>query len=950
MNIKKLLITLFVFTIFASYINGDKNIAFAKYWPPTITAFTINGNATSITVAQGSTLSIAWTSANTSNCSATGGEGTTWNGNSNTALPFTRTTTGTLTTVINTGTSQVFTLTCINTLNISTVKSVTVNVQPTPAVVGAITTPTVTQTNTNVTTQTAPIVTQTNTSVINPTTPLSSTPVISTITPTSVAKDTGSKVTITGTGFTPTGNVVVLSRVAKWISNLSSNGTSITFTLPSYLSNGGPIYAGDILSLSVMNANGTSNQKTVKVIASSLPGVTTYTLLTDTAGTGAGTITGMKPTYTKWENAVLTAVPAVGSTFTGWSQSWDEACKNTTTTCSLVMSWNRTITANFTKTVAPPVTPPVVVPTTPTYIDPFENSSSYVLGLSTWNHITPFSGFGISTVVDSCNSYSNAMSDTEKIANLLKAQATKQINDFITASCPKTSYISSPTNPCVAKMYAIDNTLLSYTTYKAEGLKLKIDKAVECNPTTNKPTGADKKSWYNINLVNLSFITVRDMFYAKRYSTVTTPVADQIFFDLDKLLNVKFTAAVKYDKVIENTYVSADRTLRYHSINSFNLPRITLLKSAVGNLTTPTLSNNTVPFYIFGIADKELVSKEVGGIAFNSIQDYVTAFNTSSNRFGYLYSKENASLVQASGEVLNKLDTLLVEKIDKKLMAFGWDVDIETPTQTKEKQHSQLANVLNSIGNWFKGLRINISNFFTNLFGAKKVEAAGSIVPPTQTITLPPTGTATPGGSVWVNPYQTSCPEFYNTPIPKPEIDTSALEAKIFPMLTAKNHLDTTKKLNAVSYDFSVSANIENLRVLTPAQDDFLKSLDTHSQRKQKRANVDYWGSEKSFLYNSKPSNDLSCLSYFKLKDYRAIFLRFTSYNMNINVRTTEDKKGVYSYTLNKDIPVSDSLFHEYTKSLSRLYELRNSIDEIETQTSEMMKKIWQGDDTSTDV
>lgn len=1078
MNIKKLLITLFVFTAFVSYINGDKNIAFAKYWPPTINSFTINGNATGVTVPQGSTLNISWSSANTSSCSATGGAGTTWNGNSDVNVPFTRTTTGSLTTTINSGTSQVFTLTCKNTLNISATKYVAVNVTPTPTPATPVNTApsaitqTVTQTidtllsnpfstpspsvqyTPAVPTSYIPTVSSLNptsgpigtqvtitgtgflstgntirlngasnwiynlpssgtsvtftipanypdgspvssgntlylsiqnangtsnekTFTVTASTPVNTAPTISTITPTSVPLNVGSKVTITGSGFTATGNTIMFSRVSKWVTNLTSNGTSITFTLPSYLSNGGSIRVGDMLSLSVQNANGTSNEKTIKATASSLPSVTTYTLQTNTAGTGVGTITGMKSTYTKNELATLTAVPALGSTFTGWSQDWGTECTSTTGVCSLPMSWNRVLTANFTKTVAPTTytlktqtadtgagtitgakavytrgevavltavpavgstftgwglactnttgtctivmdgnkivtanfvktaTPPIVVP--PTYVDPFENSTSYILAPASWDHITPFAGFGVSTIIDSCNSYSNAMSDTEKIANLLKAQATKQINDFITASCPKTNYISSPTNPCMAKMYAIDNTLLSYAIYKAEGLKLKTDKAIECNPTTNKPTGADKKSWYNIDLVNLSFITVRDVFNAKRYSTVTTPVADQIFFDLDKSLNARFTNAVKYDKVIENGYVSPDRTLRYYSINSFNLPRITLQKSTVGSLAVPTLSNNTNPFYIFGISEKELISKEIGSIPFNSVSDYVTAYNASPNRFSDLYSSENVPLLQAGDTVLGKLDAVLTERIDNKMKAFGWDTnESDLITQSDEKKSGQLANVLNSIGNWFKGVWNGIVNFFTNLFGVKEAEAAIS-TGPAPIIETAGTGAIRPGTSTpeLPNPYPTLCPEFTFLPTPSIYSVPGSIQTGGVSKLIYNNYLDITRKNHNVVYSVTTSAGNENLVKLSKEEEKFILQWDKYIKQKQLGSDVFSWGNHMS-VDNHLYYNKMLCLSTFEIFNPRPYYLRFSTFHIKIvtsdNSVAEEDisTDGIRNYLINK--------------------------------------------------
>ena len=80
----------------------------------------------------------------------------------------------------------------------------------------------------------------------------------------------------------------------------------------------------------------------------------TYTLTTETGGTGVGTITGNNSTYTSGATATLTAVPATGSTFTSFS-----GCDSTSNnTCTVTMSSNKTVTATFGLNV---------IPTNPTY-------------------------------------------------------------------------------------------------------------------------------------------------------------------------------------------------------------------------------------------------------------------------------------------------------------------------------------------------------------------------------------------------------------------------------------------------------------------------------------------------------------------------------------------------------------------------------------------------------
>ncbi len=84
------------------------------------------------------------------------------------------------------------------------------------------------------------------------------------------------------------------------------------------------------------------------------------------AGTGAGTVTGpgvncggdCVGNYPKGQNVVLSATPAAGSKFAGFSG----AC--TGTTCSLTMDANKAVTATFDGPASPPPPPPGSTPDT----------------------------------------------------------------------------------------------------------------------------------------------------------------------------------------------------------------------------------------------------------------------------------------------------------------------------------------------------------------------------------------------------------------------------------------------------------------------------------------------------------------------------------------------------------------------------------------------------------
>src|SRR5574341_78744 len=84
--------------------------------------------------------------------------------------------------------------------------------------------------------------------------------------------------------------------------------------------------------------------------------VGTYNLLVTVTGTGAGTVTSnptgisCNPTcsasFNDGTSVTLTATPASGSIFAGWSG--DCASAGTSTTCTLTMNANKSATATFT--------------------------------------------------------------------------------------------------------------------------------------------------------------------------------------------------------------------------------------------------------------------------------------------------------------------------------------------------------------------------------------------------------------------------------------------------------------------------------------------------------------------------------------------------------------------------------------------------------------------------
>jgi len=446
--------------------------------------------------------------------------------------------------------------------------------------------------------------------------------------------------------------------------------------------------------------------------------------------------------------------------------------------------------------------------TPPTY-QSFATSSAYITGASGRYYITPFAGFGVSMLPDSCFAYANIASDTTKITYLLTTQIKDMMTMYNNASC-NTETTPSPT--CTSYIDTINNLTLTYATYQVEGMKQAKEKTYICNADNTRKPNVYKKTYYGIDIVALTYASVRDAYVNKKFTDYTT-----LINNVKTNLTNKLNAAITADRFVDvpparsTSFPPAMANLRTLAEYSFKTTsKVVVPRTRVVPPPASTVLSMPNAFLFFGQTNN-VSDKTIGAIPMNSLQEYANTFNANKTRFGDIYSSINKPLLTAGSNILTNIN----RQVNLRLPPMDDMRDKTAPTTTppivQQQPPTQKASVINSIGNWFGGIWGAISDFFGYMFWG---ESAGAKVAATTT-------PATASGS---GPdYAKLCPAMPN-PVPKPDLDFKPNGQNLIPMpvITAINF----KVPDSSAWDIDIVQKEEPLDPmpkLTPEETEYLR-------------------------------------------------------------------------------------------------------------------------------
>jgi len=350
---------------------------------------------------------------------------------------------------------------------------------------------------------------------------------------------------------------------------------------------------------------------------------------------------------------------------------------------------------------------------TPPTPQSFATSSSYITGASGRDYITPFAGFGVSMLPDSCSSYANIASDTTKITYLLTTQIKDMMTMYNNASC-NTETTPSPT--CTSYIDTINNLAISYATYQVEGMKQAKEKTSICNADNTRKPNVYKKTYYGIDIVALTYASVRDAYVNKKFTDYTT-----LINNVKTNLTNKLNAAITADRFVDATPSSANlRTLAQSTFKTTS--KVVVPRTRVVPPPASTVLSMPNAFLFFGQTNN-VSDKTLGIILFNSLQEFANTLDSNPTRLGDIYSASNRSLLAAGSDVLVNINRQINLRLPPMDDMGGNIAPTSTPPIVQQQPPTQKASVINSIGNWFGSIWTTISDFFAYIFWGERAGA-----------------------------------------------------------------------------------------------------------------------------------------------------------------------------------------------------------------------------------
>ncbi len=494
--------------------------------------------------------------------------------------------------------------------------------------------------------------------------------------------------------------------------------------------------------------------------------------------------------------------------------------------------------------------------------------SSYILSASIREYITPFAGFGVDMTPDSCSAYANIAADITKITYLLSTQIKEMMELYSSQSC---NTEVSPSVACTNYLDTINNLTLTYATYQAEALKQASDKTRVCNADNTRKVGVYKRTYYGIDVVALTYASVRDVYVGKKFTDYAT-----LINNVNTNLVSKLNAAIVSNKFVDTKPVS--KPLRILAQNTLKTTTKVAIRRARVIPAVPTASLSNPNAFLFFGQTSNTGDGTLGAIPFNSLQEYVNAYNDNNTRFGDIYSTINRPLLDAGSATLVNIN----KQIDLRLPSVKRPAPAAEPVAEVVPPVTQKASVINSIGNWFGDVWGIVSDFFGYIFwgetaGARPMAASGTGSETAYPETCPGLKGPRPAPSLSV-PLQSDSTS--GATLLKPSEDGWLRSSGIFNNLFVQN-----SDIQEVVYK-SISIPSGNIPTLTPEEETWLvrsryiddneyKSSSTPEvsekkpgdiQKKVREVAVKYVGKYPDFEYKSdlsKPIDPYDCLRKF---------------------------------------------------------------------------------------